>query len=983
MIYQALTAWIADSESWQSHIDYQVTDNNLQRRVFLARPGDFYISLLSQLQDVLAGYYVEETEENKRDLLALAKGLEIYSLKVKRNTFEGINYRRNMLYVAALYYLSDFSATAILLLKQFTENDFDGQLEKFLYYFLSRNPSRAQANFNRYFVKIFNFLRDGNTSELLELSQQIEAVLSSAETDSRHFVLAYFSKCIIKKFSENNIWIDLVPYATPTEWRPYIRFNIGKLPPIWSFFPSQRAGIAAGLLTFERAFSLQTPTSSGKTAITELVIYNEIRKNPWIKILYLAPFRALASELRNNLGRNLSAKLGINIKTIYGGNVVSDFDKISIQEATVLISTPEKFMAIETSEPGILDEFDLIICDEGHLIDSNSRGISYELLLSRLKRSVENPKRFLFLSAIVPNIDQINLWLGGRQEDVAISNYRPTEIELAFLNPRSAREFDLQVNPDQNVPKNYVVENFLAQQDFVSSTGVFTPTSYKAKAVSVALKSLNSGAVAIFSPTKDASQGVAGLAAEVIHQVRFNLPDPAAYADNVAQAELLEYFELVFGIDYLLTQCIRHGFLFHHGDVPQFIRELVERYVRDEKIKLLICTTTLSEGVNLPIKTLVIKTAKRYNGRIQVPLPYRDLKNLIGRAGRAGKETKGTIIIITPGEFNIFLDVINNRHLEPANGFLDLVVRTINDYILRRRSPLTNELLDLLDQSDIIDNAIINLLAEDVNIEQLEVEIRTLTQNTFTYFQSTPQRRQMLETIFGLRLDKIRIAIRDNKIQSIKTTGIPLRLYDEYIAEIAFDLPLLETLDDPLNRNWLGFIIDTLFRVNEVKEFLPADYTREQLIAVIETWVNGHWYLEIADILNGDVTVALEFMKFIEYEFQTHANSIIRYIEERRAAADLTTSYVVSQWTNYLSFGVRTNLQLALTDLGLSDRILVWAFSEWLQANNLASNDPAILREVIGQNAVSIIDGLSPQIPFISQNNLTAFVTRIRLNMTG
>jgi len=84
-----------------------------------------------------------------------------------------------------------------------------------------------------------------------------------------------------------------------------------------------------------------------------------------------------------------------------------------------------------------------------------------------------------------------------------------------------------------------------------------------------------------------------------------------------------------------------------------------------------------------------------------------------------------------------------------------------------------------------------------------------------------------------------------------------------------------------------------------------------------------------------------------------------------------------------LSFGVRTNLQLALTDLGLSDRILVWAFSEWLQANNLASNDPAILREVIGQNAVSIIDGLSPQIPFISQNNLTAFVTRIRLNMTG
>lgn len=983
MIYQELTAWIADSESWQSHIDYQVTDNNLQRREFLARPGDFYISLLSELQEVLTDYYEKENEENKRDLLALAKGLEIYSLKIKRDVFQGINYRRNMLYVAALYYLSDFSATAVLLLKQFTENDFDGQLEKFLYYFLSRIPSRAQANDNRYFIRVFNFLRDGNTDEIMKLSELFELILGSAETDNRHFVLAYFSKCVIKKFSSNNIWGDLAPFATPAEWRPYIRFNIGKLQPIWSFFPSQRAGIAAGLLTFERAFSLQTPTSSGKTAISELVIYNEIRKNPWVKILYLAPFRALASELRNNLGRNLSAKLGINIKTIYGGNVVTDFDKISIQEATVLISTPEKFMAIETGEPGILDEFDLIICDEGHLIDSSSRGISYELLLSRLKRSVENPKRFLFLSAIVPNIDQINLWLGGRQQDVAVSNYRPTEIELAFLNPRSAREFDLQFNPDQNVPKNYVVENFLTQRDFVNGNDLYTPRTYKAKAVSAALKSLNSGAVAIFSPTKDDSQGVAGLAAEVIHQIGFNLPNPATHADNLAQGDLLEYFELVFGSDYLLTQSIRHGFLFHHGDLPQFIRELIERYVRDEKIKLLICTTTLSEGVNLPIKTLIIKTAKRFNGRVMEALPYRDLKNLIGRAGRAGKETKGTIIIITPGEFGIFLNVINNRGLEPANGFLAHVVEVIDDYVIRQGSPLTNELLDLLDQSDIIDKAIINLLAEDIDIEQLEAEIATLTQNTFTYFQSTTQRRQMLETIFSLRLDKIRAAVRDKKIQSIKTTGIPLRLYDEYIGEIAFELPILETLADPLEEEWLNFIISTLFRVNNVKEFLPANYTREQLIGVIETWVNGHWYLEIADILNRDVTAALEFMKFLEYEFQTQANSIIRYIEERRAAADLTTSYVVSQWTNYLSFGVRTNLQLALSDLGLSDRVLVWAFSTWLQANNMVSNDPSILREVIGQNAANIINGLSPQLPVISQNNLTTFITRIRFNLAG
>ena len=978
MIYPELTTWIADSESWQSHMDYQVSDNNVQGREFLSRSSDFYISLLSQLQDVLENFYTEETEDTKKDLMSIAKGLEIYSLKSKKEAFEGVNYRRNMLYVASLYYLADFSATGILLLKQFSDADFDGQLEKFLYYFLSRSSNRLQATENGYFSNVFNFLRGGNPNQLLELSDKFENILNSGKTESRHFVLAYFSKCVIKKFTNNNIWSDLQPYGTDEEWRPYIRFNISKYSPVWSFFPSQRSGISAGLLTFERAFSLQTPTSSGKTAISELVIYNELRKNPLIKILYLAPFRALASELRNNLGRNLSAKLGINVKTIYGGSVVTDFDKISISESTVLISTPEKFMAIEVSEPGILDDFDLVICDEGHLIDSQSRGISYELLLSRLKRSEDHRKRFLFLSAIVPNIAQINLWLGGQQQDVAVSNYRPTEIELAFLKQTSAREFDLQVNPNQNAPKNYNVNGFLTRKDFVGGGEILTPTTFKAKAVSAALKSLNSGAVAIFSPTKDVNQGVAGIAEEIIRQAAFNLPDPRRYVDLSAQLELLEYFNILFGTNYLLTRSIQHGFLFHHGDLPQFIRELIEEYVRDEKIKLLICTTTLSEGVNLPIKTLVVKTAKRFNGSISEPLPYRDLKNLIGRAGRAGKETKGTIIIITPGEFNIFLNVINNVGLEPANGFLAHVVRVIDRYIVRQRSPLTNELLDLLEQSDIIDNAIINLLAEDIDVAQLQSEISTLTKNTFTYFQSSPQHRLMLEKIFELRLERIRDAIRTNKIESIRRTGIPLRIYDDYTANISFDDAFLEIVSHPLEDVWMDFIINAIYNVNGVKKFLADNYTRNQLTQVIKAWIGGKWYLEIANILSSNVSEAIEFMKFLEYQFQVNVNSIIRYIEEKREAADLETSYIVSQWTNYLMNGVENAMQLALIELGLSDRLVVWALEEWLRSNNFSSDDPDVVKAILIDNGADSIQPLSENLPAISQRNLSMFISKIR-----
>ena len=200
------------------------------------------------------------------------------------------------------------------------------------------------------------------------------------------------------------MWHDLLEYGPEIDWKAYVRFNITKSPQIWSFFPSQQTAIRNGLLTFEKAFSLQTPTSSGKISIAELVIYSEISKNPDNKVLYLAPFRALASELKSNLGRNLTSKLGINVKTIYGGNIISDFDRISIDEANVLISTPEKFMAIELGLSGILDDFQIVICDEGHLIDNTTRGISYELLLSRLKNNTSVERRFVFLSAIIPNI---------------------------------------------------------------------------------------------------------------------------------------------------------------------------------------------------------------------------------------------------------------------------------------------------------------------------------------------------------------------------------------------------------------------------------------------------------------------------------------------------------------------------------------------------------------------------------------------------
>ena len=139
-------------------------------------------------------------------------------------------------------------------------------------------------------------------------------------------------------------------------------------------------------------------------------------------------------------------------------------------------------MVMEDSLEEQLTRFSLVICDEGQLLDSLNRGINYELLLTRLKR-IEGI-RYLFLSAIIPNIEDVNTWLGGRGNDVGDSDYRPCPIKLANIS----RGFDLAVKDENYDADKYIIKNFLSN-DESESIG----SSQKAKASALALKAVSAG----------------------------------------------------------------------------------------------------------------------------------------------------------------------------------------------------------------------------------------------------------------------------------------------------------------------------------------------------------------------------------------------------------------------------------------------------------------------------------------------------------
>jgi superfamily II DNA/RNA helicase len=727
----------------------------------------------------------------------------------------------------------------------------------------------------------------------------------------------------------------------------------------------------------------------------------------------LAPFRALAAELRQSFGRNLS-RLGISSKTIYGGNIPSGAEKELIQNVTLLIATPEKFMALENSIADFLKDFTMVICDEGHLIDDGNRGLNYELLLSRLKSEKEVERKFVFISAIIPNIDKINEWLGGTKQTVVRSTYRATEIEYGFLKPfaETNTNFYLDVNPFKDVPQNYKLNKFLTESDFTYTQQLKTKTKQRVykfksgntKSVAIALKSLNSGSVALFTPTKGGSTGVLALANELVSQlsVGLSLPKPVNFTNTASHilSYLKEYFDVIFGSNYLLTKITELGALFHHGDLPQYVREIIEESIRKEEIKLIICTNTIAEGVNLPLRTIVINSARRFDEATKrlEPLNKRDLKNLFGRAGRAGKETKGLIIVTNPNDFGIIEQVIKEQEIENVEGHLFTIISRISKIVVERRLTLTNEILEGQDEEfkeliDSIDISIIDLLAEEIEPNDLQQTIQNLINETFAKFQSDNSQTETLNILINLRGERIRPFIVSNEFKFIKQSGSTIRGYNEIKDKLDLENSFWQELTDPSNDKWLKFLLDDkisklsviTYKLSEFNKRNRTELTFKEIKRAIKLWLDGSWFEEISSICSNDIDTSLRLINsLIGYQIQSAAASIIRNVEMRFEDDDeKTISQTALNFPHYLLYGVNTPMQLDLIEIGFSERIGIIELSKLLNEREYEYAELIQLKIYLRKNREQLLEILKDRIPkiaFEKTNESFRFLTFRNMN---
>jgi superfamily II DNA/RNA helicase len=917
-VRDVLETWVNDADALQYIDKFALEATPVGLAYLRGREDDYYISLVGELFTRLHEPYEEPLEWSRLGNALTQTGL--HDAQGAPSPTSVALPRDTALFAATAFYLGGFSASAYLTLKA---GSFVGASEGHLaaYELLARPASIESVRVRG----VVGAVRRGDLDAIADEEERARGLEATAlQEGPEEWVGWRLYAEMLHRFRSTNIRAVL-PAEPGGFWDQLVRSLLNRIPPVWDFFPSQIEAIRRGLLEANATFSLQMPTGAGKTALTETVVFSHLKKRPADVGVVLVPYRALASELRGTLVARLN-QMDLNARAVYGGTVPTGAEVHALEEVRALVATPEALSGLLSADSEFFRRISLVICDEGHLLDSGSRGVSLELLLARMRaRDVGAPK-FVFVSAIVPNIEEINAWLGGTPDSVVRSDYRPALAEFARLDSAGSgvnTTITLRLHPHEETLQ-FDVDSFLSREDFRYRNSVsgqlktYGFTSIKAQAVATARKALAMGSVAVFAANKRGNQGCVGMAEELLSQLAhpLTLPTPLQFVGDAANLQgAYDYLLLEYGADWVGTRALEAGAVLHHGDVPQETREVVEKLLRDEAVRLVFCTNTLAEGVNLPIRTLVLYSVQRRmpDGAAE-NLLARDIKNLVGRAGRAGTTTKGLVVCANAHQWSLIDPVARQQPGEQVRGALLDLMERIQRVVQQRNLTITNDLLerstDLHALIDGVDATLIDLAAEELGEDQLRDIAGDLAQQTYAAQQAQPNTTALMREVFELRAERIIGIRRAGRLEWIRETGTRARMLDSVQTVL---LPARESWDDiavPTDPALLNALLVWAWDLPDIRRAIAEAYgddrpTREAFGELVRGWLDGRPLVEIA----RNVGLAIDDMlavhaKVVTYELQTAVEQGIALLRKFCDTEGRSISNAVLEFPDHLRFGV-------------------------------------------------------------------------------
>lgn len=382
-----------------------------------------------------------------------------------------------------------------------------------------------------------------------------------------------------------------------------------------------------------RSVLVAAPTGSGKTVVAEYAVARALAEGG--KAFYTTPLKALSNQKYADLTRLLGPH---QVGLLTGDNSVNG-------EAPVVVMTTEVLRNMIYAGSPVLADLRVVVLDEVHYLQNPYRGAVWEEVIIHAPDQV----RLVCLSATVSNAEQFAAWVGTVRgaTTAVIEEHRPVQLhQLYMVGDRSAPDLHLLpafVDGRPNSAALALDSGTRRRSQGLGRRRLFPPRRTEvverlaAEAMLPAIYFIFSRAACDDAVRRCLDDGVRLTSAEERRQIR---AVAEAKVEGLSDADLraLDYGRWLTGLE--------AGLAAHHaGLVPPF-KEAVETCFTASLVKVVFATETLSLGINMPARSVVIEKLTKFTGEGHDMVTPGEYTQLTGRAGRRGIDEVGYAVVL-------------------------------------------------------------------------------------------------------------------------------------------------------------------------------------------------------------------------------------------------------------------------------------------------------------------------------------------------
>ncbi len=398
------------------------------------------------------------------------------------------------------------------------------------------------------------------------------------------------------------------------------------------FAPDRFQAEAAAAIDRGETVVVCAPTGSGKTVVAEAAVARALERGE--RALYTTPLKALSNQKFGDFRRRLGPEA---VGLLTGDNSLNG-------AAPVVVMTTEVLRNMMYAASPDLANVGVVVLDEVHYLQDRARGPVWEEIIIHLDAAVP----LVCLSATVANAEEFAAWIEARRgpTTLVVERERPVPLESLYLLRDRWESGRLRLLPvfedgERRRPNGRLIAMLRARdaahRRYAAPRRTEACEFLRREGLLPAIYFIFSRAGCNAAAAAMVDHGLRLTTAEEAAAIRAAAAEHTAHLDP-ADLDVLGYGRWLAGLE--------AGVAPHHAGLVPAFKEAVERLFAGGLVKLVFATETLSLGINMPARAVVLESLTKFGGEGHELLQAGDYTQLTGRAGRRGIDRRGTAVVL-------------------------------------------------------------------------------------------------------------------------------------------------------------------------------------------------------------------------------------------------------------------------------------------------------------------------------------------------